>query len=119
MPSRDFAQFPADENGDVLWHMRSKGDALSEPREVDVSAVFPSEEAALDYAVGCLRSSFRVEMLHDDEAKPDGLEWRVVIYTHMVPTHADVCSLEDALRKHAVRHEGRVDGWSATLLKNA
>jgi hypothetical protein len=119
MHQRDPLLFPADENGDVLWHMRSKGDALSQPREIDVSAVFPSEDAALDYATGCLRSSFKVEMQHDEEAKPDGLVWRVVVYTHMVPTHTDICSLEAALRKHAVRHQGRVDGWSAIFLKTA
>jgi hypothetical protein len=119
MDQRDLVLFPADENGDVLWHMRSKGDALSQPREIDFSAVFPSEDAALDYAMGCLRSSFKVEMQHDEEAMPDGLVWRVIVYTHMVPTHFDICSLEEALRKHAARHQGRVDGWSATFLKNA
>jgi hypothetical protein len=119
MNQRDPGLFPADDNGDVLWHMRLKGDGLSRPREVDFSAVFPSEDAALDYAIGCLRSSFKVEVQHDEEPKPDGLVWRVVVYTHMVPTHTDICSLDVALRKHAARHQGRFDGWSSIFLKDA
>ncbi len=101
----------------MLWHMRAKGDALSQPREIDFSAVFPSEDSALDYAVGCLRSSFKVEMQQDEEPKQDGLSWRVVVYTNMVPAHAEISTLEEALRKHATRHQGKIDGWSAIFLK--
>jgi Regulator of ribonuclease activity B len=41
---RDYAQFPNDDNGDVLWHLHSKGDALTEPREIDFTVILPSEE---------------------------------------------------------------------------
>jgi hypothetical protein len=55
---RNYTLFPNDENGDVLWHLRNRGDALTHPREIDVTAILPSEEAAIDLATVCLRNGF-------------------------------------------------------------
>jgi hypothetical protein len=43
---RDFDKFPDDENGDILWDIHSRGNDLTERREVDFSVIFPTEEAA-------------------------------------------------------------------------
>ena len=51
---RDFAQFPADDNGDKLWNMRQGGDRLVIPREVDFAVVFSTEEVAMEFAVRLL-----------------------------------------------------------------
>lgn len=34
---RDYKEFPKDDNGEVLWQLRTSGDALREPREIDFS----------------------------------------------------------------------------------
>ena len=57
--ARDDARFPADDNGDALWHMAEAGDDLGKPREVDFAVVFPTETAALQFAVMLLRASAR------------------------------------------------------------
>jgi hypothetical protein len=49
---RDYKKFPDDDNGNGLWHFRTKGDALTEPREIDFTLIFPSEEAAVEFAGG-------------------------------------------------------------------
>ena len=116
---RDYKEFPDDDNGNVLWHFRSKGDALTEPREIDFSVIFPSEEAALEFAVTCLRSEFKVEYHETEEKHEDGLNWEIVVYTHAVPTHSDITMLEDALGKQAAPLGGRTSGWSAVFVPSA
>jgi len=116
---RDLEQFPKDDNGDVLWHLRTKGDALTEPRELDFTVIFPSEATAIEFAVACLRSGFKVEF-HETEAKQlDGLNWEVIVYTHAVPTHSDITILEDALGRQAAPLGGRTSGWSAVFIPSA
>jgi len=113
---RDYTLFPKDDNGDVLWEFRTQGDALTEPREIDMSIIFPSEEAALEFAVLCLRSEFKVELQEVEEEQEDGLNWEVIVYTHAVPTHADVTVLEEELGKQAATLGGRTSGWSAVFV---
>lgn len=117
--NRDYEEFPDDDNGDVLWHFRSKGDALTEPREIDVTVIFPAEEAALEFAVTCLRSGFKVEVHETEEKQEDGLDWEVIVYTHAVPTHADITALEAALGQEAAPLGGRTSGWSAVFVPSA
>ena len=115
---RDHERFPSDENGDVLWEFFTKGDPLTEPREIDFSCVFASEEAALDFAVSCLRSGFKVELteLAVEERPGDGLDWEVFVYTDAIPTHSEISKIEEALGKHAAEVGGRFSGWSAIFL---
>jgi hypothetical protein len=118
---RDYNQFPDDDSGDVLWHFRTKGDALTEPREIDFTVILPSEDAAIEFAVICLRSGFKVEMEEspEEERQEDGLDWNVTVYTHAVPTHADITALEKSLGEHAGPLGGRASGWSAIFVPSA
>ena len=52
--------FSSDENADVLRQMAEQGDDLSIPREIDFSVIFPTEEAALQFAVLLLRNGQKV-----------------------------------------------------------
>jgi hypothetical protein len=113
---RDYGQFPDDENGEVLWKLHSDGDALTEPREIDFSAIFPSEDAAINFAVACLRSGFKVEMAQAEEDHEDGLNWEVVVYTFAVPTYEDITAIENALDKEAAELGGALSGWSSVFL---
>ena len=118
---RDYKEFPDDDNGNVLWHFRTKGDALTEPREIDFTIIFPTEEAAVEFAVTCLRSGFKVELEEspEEERQADGLDWSVTVHTHAVPTHTDITALEQSLGEHATLLGGRTSGWSAAFVPSA
>lgn len=44
--TRDYEQFPDNDNGNVLWQMVEDGNDLSEPHEVEFSIVFEKQEQA-------------------------------------------------------------------------
>jgi hypothetical protein len=107
--TRDYTKFPDDENGDVLWRMRQEGDDLDKPREVDFSVIFPSEEAALQFAVDLLRNDQKVSFA----AYPENTErpWQVQAHPVLVPSHENISGYEDQLARHAEPLGGRNDGW--------
>ncbi len=89
---------------------------LTEPRDIDFTVIFPSEEAALDFAVTCLRSGFEVEMGQSGERQDVGLNGEVLVYTTAVPTHTDITAIEAALQEQAEPLGGRTSGWSAIFV---
>ena len=113
---RDYDQFPDDSNGAVLWHMKLKGDNLTEPREIDFGADFPTEFAAFQFAVIFLRNYYRVEMFEPDPDEDDELEWRVEVHIDDVPTHARISEVEAAVIEEAEKLGGHSNGWSATFV---
>lgn len=115
---RDYEQFPDDSNGAVLWHMRSKGDSLTTPREVDFTALFPSEEAALKFAVRFLRDGWKVEMFETEPNSKNNLVWAVMLYTTIVPTHLEISELEEIVTKCAQELGGGTNGWSSVFVKS-
>jgi len=116
---RDYKKFPKDDNGEVLWKFRCEGDTLEEPREIDFSVIFPSEATALEFAVTCLRSAFKVEFDEAEEKHEDGLNWEVTVYTHAIPTHPDITALEEGFGRQAAPLGGRSSGWSAIFVSPA
>ncbi len=113
---RDYNLFPQDDNGEVLWELRSQGDALTEVRELDFTVILPSEEAAIQFAVICLRGGLRVELSKSEESHEDGLDWEVLVYTDAIPTHADITALEHWLGEQAAPLGGRTSGWSSIFV---
>lgn len=109
--SRDLALFPDDENGDVLWNMQEDGDNLSTSREVDFSVIFPSEEAALKFAVQLLRDEQKVSFSKYDGN--DELPWQVQAHPVMEPTHENIIGYEEQLAEAAAKYGGRNDGWGS------
>jgi hypothetical protein len=114
--NRDYSQFPDDDNGEVLWQLRCEGDALTESRELDFTVILPSEEAAIEFAVICLRGGFKVELHESEEHHEDGLDWNVIVYTDAVPTHSDITALEQSLGEQAAALGGRTSGWSSIFV---
>lgn len=105
---RDFSLFPADENGDTLWHMQEDGDDLWEEREIDFSVVFTSDEQALKFAVVLLRHGQRVSFSpNEDEEFP----WQVEVHPIMAATHDNISEFERLLAEDAAPLGGRNDGW--------
>lgn len=108
---RDRARFPDDENGDVLWRMAENGDNLSTPREIDFSVIFPTEEAALRFAVHLLRNDQKVSFSEYEEH--DELPWQVEVHPFMEPTHENITGFEKQLGEDAAEFGGRNDGWGS------
>jgi hypothetical protein len=107
--SRNYSQFPDDENGNILWDMQQEGDNLEIPREVDFSVIFPTEEAAIKFAVHLLRNDQKVSFspyeVHEE------LPWQVQAHPVMLPTHENISGYESELASAAQELGGRNDGW--------
>jgi hypothetical protein len=52
--TRDYQQFPDDENGNLLWQMVEDGGDLTEPYEVEFSMAFEHKEQAEKCALNLL-----------------------------------------------------------------
>lgn len=109
--NRDLSLFPDDENGDVLWNMQEDGDDLSIPREVDFSVIFPTEDAALKFAVLLLKDEQKVSFSKYDGN--DELPWQVQAHPIMEPTHENITGYEAQLAEEAAKYGGRNDGWGS------
>ena len=113
---RDFKQFPRDDNGEVLWQLRTSGDALADPREIDFSVIFPSKEAASKFASGFGKKHRpEVEQI-PKKTRPDGFPWHVLVYLDEVPQHARIKEFEALLKRQAAPLGGSFWGWSATFV---
>ncbi len=106
-------RFPDDENGQVLQQMAEQGDDLSVPREIDFAVIFPSEEAALKFALRLLKSGQKVSFSEYEEN--DELPWQVLAHPYMEPTHENICGYEDLLAEEADTLGGRNDGWGCEV----
>lgn len=111
---RDNKQFPYDENGDVLWAMAQDGDDLTQPREVTFSVIFPTEEAALNFAVHLLRNDQKVSFSPYEEH--DEFPWQVEAHPTMVPSHERIAGYEAQLAEDAAAFGGRNDGWGCSVV---
>ncbi|WP_266172212.1 ribonuclease E inhibitor RraB [Dyella subtropica] len=105
--------FPHDENGEVLRQMAAQGDNLSVPREVDFSVIFPSEDAALKFAVLLLQNGQKVSFSEYEEH--DELPWQVEAHPFMVPTHENISGYEELLAAEAAPLGGQNDGWGCEV----
>ncbi|WP_109127374.1 ribonuclease E inhibitor RraB [Dyella sp. C11] len=105
--------FPDDENGQVLRQMAEQGDDLSVPREIDFAVIFPTEEAALKFALRLLKNGQKVSFSEYEEN--DELPWQVLAHPFMVPTHENISGYEDLLAQEAATLDGRSDGWGCEV----
>lgn len=103
------ATFPDDENGQVLQYMAEQGDNLSIPREIDFAVVFPTEEAALKFAVILLRKGQKVSFSEYEEG--EDMPWQVLAHPFMEPSYENISGYEDALAEDADELGGENDGW--------
>ena len=109
--TRDYDRFPDDDNGDVLWRMHEAGDNLAKARAVDFSVVFPTEEAALQFAVHLLRNNQKVSFSSYEENEE--MPWQVQAHPMMTPTHENIGRYEQLLGDDAAEFGGRNDGWGS------
>lgn len=107
--TRDFKQFPDDDNGNVLWQMHQDGDDLTEAHEIEYSIAFNSKELADKCALYLLQEEQKISLFEDDES--DRAEWIITIYVYMEPEYSDIVDLEEWFTKIAEQHGGEYDGW--------
>lgn len=105
--SRDFKQFPDDDNGNVLWQMHEDGDDLTVAHEIEYSIAFSSEEKADQCAIYLLKEEQKITMFEDEDSN----EWVIAIYVYMEPEYEDIVDLEEWFTKIAGQFQGEYDGW--------
>ena len=105
--TRDYQQFPDDDNGNVLWQMREDGDDLAEAHEIEYSLAFQHEEKADQCALYLLKEEQKISLFEDEESG----EWIITIYVYMEPEYSDIVDLEEWFTKIASQFGGEYDGW--------
>ena len=105
--TRDYQQFPDDDNGNVLWQMHNDGDDLTAAHEIEYSIAFQQEEQADQCAVYLLKEEQKISLFEDEETG----EWIITIYVYMEPEYADIVDLEEWFSKIAGQFGGEYDGW--------
>ncbi len=107
------ANFPEDENGDVLRLMESNGDNLDVARNIDFEHIFTTTESALAFAACALNQTDTVSINWYEEER----SWNVQVTRHMVPTHHAIGALEESLHKMAQLYGGKADGWGCMQVR--
>lgn len=107
--SRNYDQFPDDDNGDALWAMREQGDCLSKPREIDFSIIFTEEKDALKFGEMLLINRQKISLCDDEEDADYPLE--ITLHAYMLPTHANIGRYEELLEDQVGNFNGHYDGW--------
>lgn len=105
----DEPTFPDDANGAILQQMAADGDDLTVPREVVFSVIFPTEDAALKFAVVPLKHGQKVSLIGDEEESEPF--WLVQAPPYMIPTHENIAGYEDLLAIEADSLGGQTVGW--------
>lgn len=103
------ADFPDDDNGDVLRRMKREGDDFTKPRDVDFSVVFTSNSSAEEFAKHFALRGLKVSVQELDRERE--LLWDVTVTHYMLLTHAEITQIEEALEVMATPLGGRNDGW--------
>ncbi len=107
--NRDFEKFPDDINGDALWKMQQSGDDLSKPREIEFTVVFSTEAEALKFGETLLLNRQKILLADNEENKEYPFE--IIVYVYMEATYDEISGYEELLESHAIKFNGRGDGW--------
>lgn len=110
MTQRDFEEFPADDNGEVLWRLVQAGDDLTVRRDVEFVLDFSSEQDALDCGAFLFKNEYKVQLSPPLQEDPDS-PWSVEVMPYMAPNHKDIVELEEYLKGVADYFGGTASGW--------
>lgn len=111
--TRDYAVFPDDATGDVLWGMSQQGDDLEQAREVEFAFLFASEENALKFGELLLFNRQKV-MLSDNEDSAE-YPYEILVSVSLVPHYQDIIDYQALLMEHAAPLQGLSDGWCSQV----
>lgn len=106
---RNLALFPEDESGNMLWQLLQEGDDLTEPREIEFSVIFPSQELALKFGHILLENNQKLSFCHynGDEEYP----WEITAYPEMPATYENIEAYIELLKVSSGPLNGKFDGW--------
>jgi hypothetical protein len=107
---RDFAKYPKDDNGELLWRLIENGDDFSISRDIDFSLDFDTEQAALECGMFLFKNEYKVQLDPPLEENP-GSPWTVTVIPYMAPNYADISHLESYLKDVAKHFGGDCTGW--------
>ncbi|MDM1762731.1 MULTISPECIES: ribonuclease E inhibitor RraB [unclassified Acinetobacter] len=110
--TRDFEQFPDDDNGNLLWQMQEDGDDLNEIHEIEFSLYFKTQELAEKCAIHLLFEEQKISMYLDEEIEPN--EWVITVFVNLLPDYSDIVDLEEWFSKIAEQFSGEYDGWGCS-----
>ncbi|TCM68067.1 regulator of ribonuclease activity B [Acinetobacter calcoaceticus] len=107
--TRDYEQFPEDDNGNVLWQMAQDGDDLGEPHQVEFSIIFQDQAQLEQCALHLLHQEQQVSFFNDEDS--DAQDWILTIHVEMIPDYSDIVDLEEWFTSIAEKFSGEYDGW--------
>jgi regulator of RNase E activity RraB len=107
--TRDYEQFPDDDNGNVLWQMAEDGDDLTDLHEIEFSIAFQDQKNAEQCALYLLYQEQKVSLFQDDSVEPN--EWVITVFVNMEPEYSDIVDLEQWFTNIAEKFQGEYDGW--------
>lgn len=109
--TRDYQQYPDNDNGNLLWEMYEDGDDLTEPHDIEFSIVFETLEQAEQCALYLLHQEQKVSLFQEDpEIEGSGL-WVLNAHITMIPEYQDIHDLEEWFGDIAKKFAGEYDGW--------
>ena len=106
--TRDYTQYPDDDNGNLLWEMYEDGDDLNEPHEIEFSIVFKTLELAEKCALHLLQQEQRISLFQETEGSK---LWVLNAHVNMIPEYQDIQDLEEWFTRIATEFQGEYDGW--------
>lgn len=107
---RDYAKYPDNENGMILWQLKLHGDNHELPRDIEFNLDFTEEEAAVSCGIYLFQQYYKVELeppLEDEIESP----WSVLAIWRMAADYNEICTLEKELSEVARQFGGTVSGW--------
>lgn len=107
--TRNFEQYPDDDNGNVLWQMHEDGSEMSDFYDIEFSIAFNEKTQAEQCALYLLHQEQKVSLFEDGELEAS--EWIVTIHVHMEPEYTDIVDLEEWFISIAEKFSGEYDGW--------
>lgn len=89
--------------------MLQTGDNLANPREIQFSVIFPSQEKALQFGQILLENNQKLSFCPylDNPEHP----WEITAYPEMPASYDNIIGYQMLLETHARKFDGIYDGW--------
>ena len=105
------AEYPDDENGDVLRQLAAMGVDLTSPRVVDFEHCFSDEVSARAFQRAVVETVLTATVIAPKSEGDRG--WEVQCKVRLIPTHEAITSTELRLAHAAQELGGFPDGWGS------
>jgi len=106
---RDITLFPENDIGEYLWSALNQGDDLNQPREIEFTVIFKTQEQALKFGLLLLENNQKLSMCSFEENKTH--PWEVTAYPMTSASYENIIAYKDLLEGGANAFEGLFDGF--------